>query len=352
MRILVYGAGPLGSVMAVRLHEAGHDVSVIARGERLAQLKEHGVVIREEGSDVEETAWVSIVERFEPEDDYDLVMVVMRRNQALQILDTLSQNTKVSTFLFMVNSAAGPQAYIDAVGRERVMLGFPYPGGEREGYVMRVVPVNEEKVWTIPMGEPDGRVTDRTRAVAATLGSMRGYKVEIRTDMDAWLKNHVALLMSAMAPAIYATGIDVKRFARTRDLLVLSVRGIREALRGLNRAGVSTSPRALKVMFVIPEPLLVRMFSRRMKDESLRSSLEGHPRAARDELQFLAEELAELFRAHGIETPIFDRMARHYDPGAPLVPDGSREIPMQWGGTIAAAAGFAAVIAVVLVIVR
>jgi 2-dehydropantoate 2-reductase len=44
MRILVYGAGPLGSLFASRLHEAGHDVALLARGQRLADLKAYGVM--------------------------------------------------------------------------------------------------------------------------------------------------------------------------------------------------------------------------------------------------------------------------------------------------------------------
>jgi len=46
MRILVYGAGVLGSLYAARLHDADQDVTILARGERLAAL-ERGAAIRE-----------------------------------------------------------------------------------------------------------------------------------------------------------------------------------------------------------------------------------------------------------------------------------------------------------------
>ncbi len=36
MKILIYAAGPLGSLFTARLHEAGHEVSLLARGQRLA----------------------------------------------------------------------------------------------------------------------------------------------------------------------------------------------------------------------------------------------------------------------------------------------------------------------------
>jgi ketopantoate reductase len=42
-KILVFGAGPLGSILAARLHQGGQDVSLLARGQRLTGLRSHGV---------------------------------------------------------------------------------------------------------------------------------------------------------------------------------------------------------------------------------------------------------------------------------------------------------------------
>nr|WP_245652929.1 2-dehydropantoate 2-reductase N-terminal domain-containing protein [Herbidospora sakaeratensis] len=70
MRILVYGAGVVGSQYAVRLHEAGHDVSLLARGERLASLRRHGVRLAEAGSPAVRRIPVPVVDH--PADGYDL----------------------------------------------------------------------------------------------------------------------------------------------------------------------------------------------------------------------------------------------------------------------------------------
>jgi 2-dehydropantoate 2-reductase len=40
MKLLVYGAGFCGSLFSAHLHEAGHNVSLLARGERLAALRD------------------------------------------------------------------------------------------------------------------------------------------------------------------------------------------------------------------------------------------------------------------------------------------------------------------------
>ncbi len=38
----------IGNVYAIRLVQAGNDVRLLARGKRLEELKEHGLVIQEE----------------------------------------------------------------------------------------------------------------------------------------------------------------------------------------------------------------------------------------------------------------------------------------------------------------
>ena len=44
MRILIYGAGPLGSLYAHLLHQAGKDVTILARDERYSYIKERGII--------------------------------------------------------------------------------------------------------------------------------------------------------------------------------------------------------------------------------------------------------------------------------------------------------------------
>ena len=46
MRILIYGAGVIGSFYASRFAKAGLDVTVLARGQRLKELQGHGLWYR------------------------------------------------------------------------------------------------------------------------------------------------------------------------------------------------------------------------------------------------------------------------------------------------------------------
>ena len=45
MKILIYGAGVIGQIYAARLHEAGHDVTVLARHRTLETLARDGITL-------------------------------------------------------------------------------------------------------------------------------------------------------------------------------------------------------------------------------------------------------------------------------------------------------------------
>jgi 2-dehydropantoate 2-reductase len=116
MRILVLGAGVIGSFNAARLKEAGQDVTLLARGRRLADLREHGVVLEDFRTGRRTTTRVPLVERLGPEDDYDLALVVVRRNQIPSVLPMLAQNRRIPSVLFLGNNAAGAQDMVQALG--------------------------------------------------------------------------------------------------------------------------------------------------------------------------------------------------------------------------------------------
>ncbi|MBW2180984.1 MAG: alpha/beta hydrolase, partial [Deltaproteobacteria bacterium] len=108
MKILFYGVGPLGSLYAARLQESGQDVSVLARGQRLADLREYGIVLEDAASGNRTTTQVDIVDRLDPKDAYDLVVVLMRKNKISAILPTLAENQNTPNVLFMCNNVLGP----------------------------------------------------------------------------------------------------------------------------------------------------------------------------------------------------------------------------------------------------
>ncbi|MBE9507577.1 MAG: alpha/beta hydrolase, partial [Chloroflexi bacterium] len=207
----------------------------------------------------------------------------------------------------------------------------------------------------IPFGEVDGSITARTRQVAHALESAPGFGAEIRTDMDTWLKYHVALLIPSLAPALYMAGTDNYRLARTRDAVVLTVRAIREGFRVLRALGLPVTPSKFKVFEWLPEPLLVFLLQRLLADKRMEVAMVRHANAARDEVGHLADEFLALARTTSVPTPTIDRLYPHLDPDAPLMPEGSAEIPLDWRSVwigLGALAGVLAGLVLVLKLIR
>jgi 2-dehydropantoate 2-reductase len=188
MKLLVYGAGVTGSLFSVRLHEAGHDVSLLARGERLAALRRHGVQLAEGKSPAVRRVPVPVVEH--PAAGYDLIAVFVRAHQVDAVLESLAGLE--GDVLFMLNWAAGPEPLGTVIGRERVLLGFPTAAGTMDGDVVRYRPASVmTRRFPMPIGEPDGHATPRLERIVRALRTA-GINAKAEPQMDAWLKTHAA----------------------------------------------------------------------------------------------------------------------------------------------------------------
>jgi 2-dehydropantoate 2-reductase len=330
MRILFYGAGVMGSLYAARLKESGQDVSVLARGQRLADIIEHGIVLEDVSTGRRTTTRVNVVERLAPEDIYDLVVVMMPKNHVPEILPTLAANRFTPNVLFMFNNAAGPDEMIDALSRESVLIGFPGAGGTQKGHVVRYLVVSGRQQPTT-FGESDGSTTPRLEQIAGLFKSA-GFPVAIISQMDAWLKTHAAEV-SPMANALYMAGGDNYRLARTRDAIVLMIRAIREGYKVLQELNIPVTPARHKILRWIPEPVLVALMRRIFKSEKM-ADLIGHANAARTEMAQIASEFDALARMASVPTPAIDLLNKYADPAVQPVTDGSAGIMMNWRGVL------------------
>lgn len=334
MKTLIFGAGPTGSLYAARLFEAGHDITLLDRGQRLEDLRTHGVVLEDAFSGNREIHHIPVVDEFNDDDTYDLVMVVMRKNQAQKILPTLAKNRRVGTYLFLMNNAAGPDELVEALGKERVMIGLPSSGAYHQGPVTKVMPA---KMAPLYVGEVDGRVGDRTRAIADFLSTMRDKKAKIRTDMDAYLVTHISMLAAHLG--VYAAGLDGERFAKTRDAIILGLRAQQEAMRAQRAAGIPVRPPYFRAVHLIPEAFMEALMRPIARTTFYQTGIIGHARAARDEIAHLLDEFRQRVAPGGEPMPAFEELAAYVAEDAELMPVGRRQVPMRWKGVVALGVG-------------
>ena len=107
MKTLIYGAGTLGCLYAHRLFTAGNDVTLLARGEQSAFIRDNGVVLVNELTAERESSRVPVVEALEEDVAYDLVVVLIRKNKLEPVFEDLSRGNRIQSILFMGNNALG-----------------------------------------------------------------------------------------------------------------------------------------------------------------------------------------------------------------------------------------------------
>ncbi len=314
MRILIYGAGNIGVLYAAKLRASGDDVSILARGKRAAEIREHGIVLEEFGSQERTTTRVEVIEQLDPDDAYDLVFVILPKNHVAEVLPILAANRRTPSVMFFGNNAAGAAQMIEALGRDRVLLGFPGAAGiPSEGVIRYVVLAERDQPTTI--GELDGSRSERITAAADALRSA-GFPVSISPNIDAWLKTHAAEI-APTAGALYMAGGDIGKLALDRDVLRLMLEAIREGYAVLGASGTPITPSSHRVFRWIPGWLLLKIIPRMLEDPSASIQI-GHALAARSEMRQLADELRALAASASIPTPSMDRLFRSIDPeGAP-----------------------------------
>ncbi|MGQ4513763.1 2-dehydropantoate 2-reductase N-terminal domain-containing protein [Streptomyces sp. DW26H14] len=289
MKLLVYGAGVCGSLLAAHLHEAGVDVSLLARGRRLASLRRHGVRLAEEDSSAVRQIPVPVVEH--AAGGYDLAAVTVRTHQVDAVLESLAGFD--GDVLFLHNWAAGAGPLEEAIGRGRVLLGFPHVGGTLDGDVVRY---RASSFMTsrvaMPIGAPDGRTTPRLEQIVRTFRAAR-VNARIEPRMEAWLTTHAAFSVP-LGRAAYTAGAPAA-LAEDPDAVRAMVRLMRQNLAALPAPPV---PRAFGALRTLPEGLLVALLRRFLRGQvAARSGLSDTTPATAAELDRLAEQLRATARA-------------------------------------------------------
>ena len=117
MKIVIMGAGALGSISAALLHAAGHDVTLVARGARAELLKQKGVSV--EGL-AEVTAPVPIVTDPSSLSEADLLILTVKTFDTDAALQQLA-HIKFGATMSLQNGVVKDDQLAAAFGAETVL---------------------------------------------------------------------------------------------------------------------------------------------------------------------------------------------------------------------------------------
>jgi 2-dehydropantoate 2-reductase len=283
VKIVILGSGLQGTLYGVRLASAGHAVTLIARGRRATELRTHGAIIEHALTGEQVQMALPVVEELQAGQDADLCLVTVRREQLDGALPALAGARGVARIIFMVNHACGSGRLIDALGRERAILGFPGAAGGIEAGVARYVEVAEQPT-VVEAAAPD----------VISLFEQAGFRVSAVRDVDAWLRRH-AVFVTAVCGALYEAQYDARRLASERDLLGVLVQAVREGWVALDALGIAPPPLALRAIFRwVPLPLAVRYWAHLLASPKGEYYFARHARHATREMAALAADVLAL----------------------------------------------------------
>ncbi len=297
-------------------------MTLLARGARFDEIQEYGVRYTLHPSTSLLQAKIPVVSTIDSADIYNLIIVVMQKQQAIRFSPSIIAHATHSTVLFLGNNGTSISDFEKSVPPDNIALGFLGVAGNREHDHIRVLVQDAPKVY---LGAPLHTLSSRIEQVASLFRGI-GFQPSIEKNIDTWLKCHLALVLPIVG-AIYGADTDNYRLARTSGLLRLMWRGLKEAFIVIRRPGYPVVPRSLSLLSRMPEWMALRFLRSRLGTLEAEISLAGHARAAREEMRHLASEFQVLVAESGLPTPSLELLNRYLDPGVPSVPDGAEQVP-------------------------
>ncbi len=245
MRILIFGAGVIGSLYGALLAAAGHDVSVYARGLRLESLKRDGLQYKYKGKI--KTAPIKVLSTIEPDDRYDFIFLTVRENQLHMALEELRKNSS-PTVVTMVNSLETYDRWEAICGAGRIIPAFPGAGGGFDGSVLDAA-LTPRLIQPTTFGKTDGR----ERALARVFRRAK-IPYQVVADMHAWQLCHLAMVVP-IADAYYEAD-DPENAGRDAALMRKTAKQIRDNLGAIAARKIRLSPGKMQAFRLLPVPLV------------------------------------------------------------------------------------------------
>jgi 2-dehydropantoate 2-reductase len=234
MNFVIVGAGALGSIYAAYLARGGHQVSLIARGERAAALAQHGISIT--GPDTF-TAHCDIVTQPATLRQADVLIVAVKTYDTQAALEPLN-GLKVESAFSVQNGVLKNEQLSDVFGKQATLGAVGMLGGE-------VLPVNKDlpgavrynMPGTTIIGEPSGGESSRVTGIVDTFeqSGLNAQSSDGITSVE-WSK---FVGWSAVSVLAILTRLPTWRFLVETDTALIAARIMRETAAVAVRHGVT-----------------------------------------------------------------------------------------------------------------
>ena len=255
MRILIYGAGVIGSLYAVLFAETGYDTSIYARGKRLEFLKKNGLLYKKNQNI--RRAKATILGELSDNDAYDFILLTVRENQLYEALAEL-KNNKSNIIVTMVNSLDSYKKWEDIVGKGRILPAFPGAGGSINNDGILDAALTPRMIQPTTFAEISGNKSEKTKQFSKILRHAHIPYQKV-VDMHMWQLCHLAMVVP-IADAYYEADCP-ERAGRDWKTMKKTARRLKRNFTFLRKQKGKLSPWKMNIFRFVSLPFLTIMLA-------------------------------------------------------------------------------------------
>lgn len=301
MKILVFGAGVLGCNLARNLFRAGKDTTLLARGNWAEEIQKNGLRIKDKFSPRVSVSRIPVVTELKPENQCDVIFVVLCYTQLDSILETLRAN-QTKNIVFVGNNVRA-SALAASLPEKNVLFAFVSSAGHRERD--RVASIDLKK---ITIGQLAGAPSNEQLIGQIFAGTK--YKVTYEPNMGDYLLCHAAFVLP-VAFACYKTDDDLKKLKGNTAYLSRLLDANIEGYRAIRNAGHEILPKSdTEFEGTAYRKTCLRFFKLMCATSLGKICASDHAMNAVDEMGALNRDLKQFFDENGAEYPVWKELEK------------------------------------------
>ncbi|WP_326513913.1 ketopantoate reductase family protein [Clostridium intestinale] len=294
-KILIFGAGVIGSIYAIKFIEAGLDVTIFARSNRFKVLKENGLQYSEKGT--VKSIKVNVIDKLENDDVYDFIFVTVHYNQSESALLALKDNQS-KNIVMMTNTSMGFSTWQNIVG-DRILPAFPGFGGQIKDGILYARFASKFLIATM-FGEISGLETERVEKLSKIFKTAK-LPYTINKDMKAYLITHSISDIALLGGLYFENNINYEKTAKTRQTAYKITITLKTYLRAIQKAGVDINPPVFKIMLKCPNFVLDFLFMMWLRTKMVKDMLlPDYANNAKKEVVKLKNDLLKFLSQKGV----------------------------------------------------
>ncbi len=313
MKILVFGAGVIGTTYAWQLQEAGYDITLFVRKQRMVRYTNSGVPVnytdlRSQTEDYGQSVFrPNVIDRLDSNSPYDLIIVSVRSNQWSDALPYIAKHAGKADVLLLGNMWEEVKSVNKIFPKGKCFFGFPdiVTGSPTENGINCHL---FKRGHTI-LGEADKKVTERLKKTAEIMEAA-GMEPKINKDIKDWLPTRY--LLSAIQPALINKAGGARLFASNKLLIRQYINALKEGQKVCRKKGIKSVSLFPFSRFFLPGFLLTPLIRRQFSDE-LVAALDNNMKHAPAEKKKQYYDVFHTGKRLGVRMPYWRSFEKYLD---------------------------------------